>query len=47
MDKKKLIKILLVIIVVWALTLQSVYWPEHDEGEEGFPKAIFNALKNI
>jgi|SaaInlV_120m_DNA_4_1040238.scaffolds.fasta_scaffold03529_6 hypothetical protein len=47
LEKKKFIKISLVLVIVWALTLQFFYWPKHDEWEIGFPKAIFNTLKNI
>ena len=44
-DKQKIIKILLVITIVWALVLQSVFWAEHEE-HESFPKKIIWIITN-
>ena len=40
-NKKKTIKILLVVIIVVALALQSLYWPVHVEHESLLKKFIW------
>lgn len=39
--KQKIIKILLVITIVWALILQSIFWLEHEEHESFAKKVIY------
>lgn len=40
-NKQKIIKILLIITILWALGLQYIFWPE-DMGHESFPKKIIS-----
>ena len=40
-NKKNIIKILLIITIVWALALQSLFWPVHVEYESLLKKFIW------